>query len=127
MLEYLNFGQYSHISHSIRSRFHYFWTFPFFLLLVGGGYDICFIWLGVVVEIILRFYERSSKERSSKEISLESSSLHLFLISLQALDGFLLVLTEDMKVLFVSESVREYLGFCQVNMIGIFLHLHTCF
>ena len=33
----------------------------------------------------------------------------------QALDGFLLVLTEDMKVLFVSESVRDYLGYCQVR------------
>lgn len=34
-----------------------------------------------------------------------------------ALDGFLLVLTEDMKVLFVSESVRDYLGYCQAGII----------
>lgn len=35
----------------------------------------------------------------------------------KALAGFLLVLTEDMKVLFVSESVREYLGYCQAGII----------
>eukprot|EP00111_Clytia_hemisphaerica_P022472 TCONS_00066077-protein len=35
----------------------------------------------------------------------------------KALEGFLLVLTEDMKVLFVSESVRDYLGYCQAGII----------
>ena len=41
------------------------------------------------------------------------TDLYLF-IFFQALEGFLLVLTEDMKVLFVTESVRDYLGYCQV-------------
>lgn len=36
---------------------------------------------------------------------------------LQALDGFLIVITEDLKVLYVSESVREYLGYCQAGII----------
>lgn len=35
----------------------------------------------------------------------------------KALDGFLLVLTEDMRVLFVSETVRDYLGYCQAGII----------
>eukprot|EP00794_Sanderia_malayensis_P012762 gene12762-14072_t len=34
-----------------------------------------------------------------------------------ALDGFLIVITEDLKVLYVSDSVRDYLGYCQAGII----------
>ena len=47
--------------------------------------------------------------------SLLSHDLFLFLCSLQALDGFLMVVSRDGRVLFSSESIANYLGLRQVS------------
>ena len=41
------------------------------------------------------------------------------LFSLQALDGFVIVLTQDCELFYASETVQEYLGLSQV------LYLHA--
>lgn len=41
---------------------------------------------------------------------------------MQALDGFLLVISKDGRILYTSESIAGYLGLRQVDVIGVHMH-----
>lgn len=66
-------------------------------------------------------------EKDSK-IALDELALENEHIALQTLDGFLLVLSADGDVTYVSENVCEYLGIAQIDMMGqpIWDYSHQC-
>ena len=51
----------------------------------------------------------------------------LSLFPLQAMDGFLLVVTVDGEIFFVSKSVKDYLGYSQVPGRSYLFFFSKCF
>lgn len=46
-----------------------------------------------------------------------NSDLIISVSFFQALDGFVIVLTRDFEVFYASETVQDYLGLAQVNLV----------
>ncbi|XP_055587328.1 protein similar [Uranotaenia lowii] len=69
-----------------------------------------------------------SDERLDTKLSLEDLAMENENLALQTLDGFLLVLSADGEITFVSENVCEYLGISQIDMMGqpIWDYSHQC-
>jgi len=69
--------------------------------------------------------EGEGQEQAEEEENAENgSSISNFLPNfskdvLQALDGFLMVVSRDGRILYVSESIANYLGLRQVDVIGV--------
>uniref|UniRef100_A0A182FL36 Uncharacterized protein n=1 Tax=Anopheles albimanus TaxID=7167 RepID=A0A182FL36_ANOAL len=62
------------------------------------------------------------------KLSLKALGLEPEMVPLQALDGFLLVLSVDGDVTYVSENVSDYLGIAQIDIMGqpIWEYSHQC-
>uniref|UniRef100_A0A453YQD6 Uncharacterized protein n=1 Tax=Anopheles gambiae TaxID=7165 RepID=A0A453YQD6_ANOGA len=62
------------------------------------------------------------------KLSLKSLGLDPETIALQTLDGFLIILSADGDVTYVSENVNEYLGISQIDIMGqpIWDYSHQC-
>uniref|UniRef100_A0A182VYM2 BHLH domain-containing protein n=1 Tax=Anopheles minimus TaxID=112268 RepID=A0A182VYM2_9DIPT len=62
------------------------------------------------------------------KLSLKSLGLEPETIALQTLDGFLIILSADGDVTYISENVSEYLGISQIDIMGqpIWDYSHQC-
>ncbi|XP_053670565.1 protein similar [Anopheles nili] len=62
------------------------------------------------------------------KLSLKSLGLEPETVVLQALDGFLMVLSADGDITYISENVSEYLGISQIDIMGqpIWDYSHQC-
>uniref|UniRef100_A0A182JXV3 BHLH domain-containing protein n=1 Tax=Anopheles christyi TaxID=43041 RepID=A0A182JXV3_9DIPT len=62
------------------------------------------------------------------KLSLKSLGLDPETIALQTLDGFLIILSADGDVTYISENVNEYLGISQIDIMGqpIWDYSHQC-
>ncbi|XP_049285065.1 protein similar [Anopheles funestus] len=62
------------------------------------------------------------------KLSLKSLGLELETIAMQTLDGFLIILSADGDVTYISENVSEYLGISQIDIMGqpIWDYSHQC-
>ncbi|XP_049535596.1 protein similar-like isoform X2 [Anopheles darlingi] len=63
-----------------------------------------------------------------RKLDLKALGLEPEMVPLQALDGFLLVLSVDGDVTYVSENVSDYLGIAQIDIMGqpIWEYSHQC-
>ncbi|XP_050070261.1 protein similar isoform X3 [Anopheles maculipalpis] len=65
---------------------------------------------------------------NESKLSLKSLGLEPEAIALQTLDGFLMILSADGDVTYISENVSEYLGISQIDIMGqpIWDYSHQC-
>ncbi len=91
-----------------------------------GGHRLVCKWIGTmsivkcIVCVALRrnCARRRWKERpheTIRQLNIFIPSLYFHLLSLQALNGFLLILTSDGEVFFATHTIESYLGFHQVK------------
>ncbi|XP_058813465.1 protein similar [Topomyia yanbarensis] len=69
-----------------------------------------------------------SEDVKETKLALEELAIENEKIALQTLDGFLLILSADGDVTYVSENVSEYLGISQIDVMGqpIWDYSHQC-